>query len=105
MVPHLGHTELTVVLVVAGVYMWAGQRQKRDMLQQTLLTLGNNYLHALSLELTFAGLHSFKPPVINISIASTSTVLKPSTVRSATTDSAGFLERATFWTHHRINDR
>ena len=52
------------------------------------------YLHAISLALTFASLHALKPPVINVSVASTSTVLKPSTARSATTDSAGFLERA-----------
>ena len=44
--------------------------------------------------LTFASLHALKPPVINVSIANTSTVPKPSTVGSATTDSAGFLECA-----------
>ena len=62
------------------------------------------HLHALSLELTFAGLHALKPPVINVSVAGTSTVLKPSTTRSATTDSAGFPERAALWARHRISD-
>ena len=57
------------------------------------------YLHGVSLGLTFAGLESLKPPVINISIARTSTVLEPSTTRSATTDSAGFSERAALWAH------
>ena len=53
------------------------------------------HLHAIGLELTFAGLHAFRPPVINISVADSSAVLEPSTARSATTDSAGFLEDAT----------
>ena len=60
--------------------------------------------HALGLELTFASLHALKPPVINVSVSDTPTVLIPSTPRSATTDSAGFLERATLWALHRIRD-
>ena len=51
-------------------------------------------VHAVRLELTFASLHAFKPPVINVSVAGTPTVLKPSTTRSAATESAGFAERA-----------
>ena len=51
--------------------------------------------HVIALELTCAGLHALKPLVTNVPIAGTSTVLKPSTARSATTDSAGFLECAT----------
>ena len=35
-----------------------------------------------------------KPPVISVPVADTSAVLIPSTVRSATTDFARFLERA-----------
>ena len=60
-----------------------------------LIGLGENvmYLNALSLELTFAGLHALKPLVTNVCIACTSTVLKPSTTRSTTTHSPGFLER------------
>ena len=64
-----------------------------------------NYLHALYPELTFAGLHALKPFVINISVACTSTILVPSTARSATTDSAGFLECTALSTRHRIADR
>ena len=45
--------------------------------------------------LTFAGLQPFKPLVLHISVASSSAVLVPSTAGCATTDSAGFLERAT----------
>ena len=62
------------------------------------------YPHAVNIELTFAGLHSLKPPVINAFIAGTSAVLIPSTVRSAATDSAGFQEGAALWARHRIND-
>ena len=61
-------------------------------------------LHVISLELTFAGLHAFKPPVTYVSVAGTPTVLKPSTARSATTVSAGFLERPAFGARHRFSD-
>ena len=61
-------------------------------------------MDVISLELTCAGLHAVKPPVINVSVAGTSAVLKPSTARSAATDSAGFLERATLWARHRTRD-
>ena len=60
-------------------------------------------MHALSLELTFASLDALKPPVISVSVAGTSAVLIPSTARSATTDSAGFLKRAALFTRHRIS--
>ena len=58
--------------------------------------------HAISLQLTFASLNALKPPVINVSVAGTPAVLKPSTTRSATTDSAGFPERAALWARDRI---
>ena len=51
-------------------------------------------LHGVSLGLTFAGLDTLKPPVINVSVAGTSTILIPSTTRSATTGSAGLLKLA-----------
>ena len=63
------------------------------------------YLHVIKLELTLAGLYAFKPPVINIFVAGSSTVLEPSTARSAATDSAGFLERAALRTRHSMSDR
>ena len=56
-------------------------------------------------ELTFAGLHALKPAVFYISVAGTSTGLKPSTAGSATTDSAGFLEPAALCARHHIGDR
>ena len=62
----------------------------------------NVYLHAV---LTFAGFHALKPPVVNVFVACTSAVLKPSTARSATTVSAGFLEFAAFGARHRVSDR
>ena len=58
-----------------------------------------DYLHGVILGLTFAGLEPLKPPVISVPVVSATTVLIPSTIRSATTDSAGFLERATRWAH------
>ena len=44
--------------------------------------------HAIDLELTFAGMQAFRPPVINIFVANSSAVLEPSATRSATTDFA-----------------
>ena len=54
------------------------------------------------IEPTFAGLHTLRPHVISLPVAGSSTVLKPSTARSATTDSAGFLELTTPCTNHLI---
>ena len=61
--------------------------------------------YPVSLELTVAGHHALKPLVINIVVVGTSAFLKPSATRSATTVSAGFLERAAFGARHRISDR
>ena len=63
------------------------------------------YLRVISLALTLAGLHALKPPVIDVSVAGPSTVLKPSTARSTTTDSAGFLEHAALWARHGFRHR
>ena len=63
------------------------------------------YLHPSSLELTFAGLRALEPPVVNISIASTSAVLIPSAARSATTGCAGFLRDAAFGAHNTDSRR
>ncbi len=90
-----------IVVAAAGVYMWALVKdKKREMLHQSMVSLSDDYLHIISLELTFAGIHTFEPPVINVAVAGTATVLKPSTSRSATTESAGFTERAAFWARH-----
>ena len=62
-------------------------------------------LSLISLRLTFAGLHALKPPVVDISVTGTPTVLVPSTARSATTNSAGFQELSTLWARHQISDR
>ena len=62
-------------------------------------------LHALGLELTFAGLHALRPPVINVSVVDSSAVLEPSTARSATTGSARFVECAAFGALYFISDR
>ena len=59
-------------------------------------------LHVASLELTFTGPQALNPPMLNVFIADTSALFVPSTARSAATDFAGFLERATRWTRRRI---
>ena len=99
MVPHLGHTELMVVVVAAGVYMQVlvkPQRCKHENIH--CLVCEWIYLHGVSLGLTFAGRDALKPLVINIIVVGTSAVLKPSTARSATTDPTGFPECAALWT-------
>ena len=63
------------------------------------------YLCAVSLELTFAGRHALEPPVIDIFVVGRSAVLKPSTARSATASSAGFLECTAFVARHRFGNR
>ena len=71
----------------------------------TVIGLFGHYLHAIVIGLTFADLQTFKPPVLHISVAGTSAVLKPSTARSTTTGFAGFLERTALWAHnHRCGD-
>ena len=104
--PHLAHTKLMIFIAAAGVGIWTlAKSKKRETLQQSLLSLSDDSIHAISLELTFARIHTFEPPVINVSVAGTPTVLKPSTARSATTESAGFTELAAFWARHRVSDR
>ena len=74
------------------------------MIETPLPSLSDNVSttqHALSLELTFAGLDALQPSMISVSIAGTSAFLIPRTARSATTGSAGFLERSTLWARRR----
>ena len=73
------------------------QRQEREN-NRSLFVLREELYRAL----TFAGLDALKPPVISASVAGTSAAMIPSTARSATTDSTGFLEHATFWAHYVI---
>ena len=53
-----------------------------------LLVHERMYLHRASLALTFAGVDALRPLVISVSVAGTSTMLVPSTARSATTGPA-----------------
>ena len=71
------------------------QRQKHE--NSHCLVCERIYLPDISLGLTFAGIDALKPPVIRVSVAGTSTILIPSAARSATTDSTGFVKRATLW--------
>ena len=61
--------------------------------------------YVISLELTFAGRHALEPHVVKFFVAGTGAVLKPSATRSATTASAGFLERATFGARYPFSNR
>ena len=72
----------TVAVVAAGIYALVKQTNRK--------TPSSHYLvmqsHVIGLGLTFAGLHAFRPPVINTFAANSSAVLEPSTARGATTD-------------------
>ena len=74
----------------AAVYMWA-------LIKDTQKKQKRIDLHAVDIELTFAGLGSLKPHVTNVSVAGASAILIPSTARSATTDSTGLLKLAARW--------
>ena len=63
------------------------------------------YMLSTFARLTFAGCHAVKPRVFHVSVAGSSAVLRPSTAGSATTDSAGFLERAALRACPRLSDR
>ena len=94
---------LTIIVVAAAdIYMWIFVKDANRKTPSTHYLVMQ--LHVIGLKLTFAGRHAIEPPVINVSVAGTSTVLKPSTARSATTGSAGFLKRAAFWAHHCASD-
>ena len=56
-------------------------------------------------KLTFTGLHTLRPAVINVFVANASAVFIPIAARSTTTDSAGFLKRRAFEARPRISDR
>ena len=62
-------------------------------------------MYVISLERTFASHRAVGPTVTHFPVTDTSTILKPSTTRSAATDSAGFLERAASWARHCISHR
>ena len=67
------------------LYVSIRQETNKERLSSHCLVM---QLHLTGLELTFAGLHAFRPPVNDVFAATSSAVLEPSTARSATTDSA-----------------
>ena len=100
MVPHVRHTDLMVVVVVAGICVWGvSSTLIIRALQKPPSSVLKHVSTPFNLGLTFAGLHALDPAVVQFIIAGTSTILIPSTARSTTTGSPGFLERATIWTH------
>ena len=117
MAPHLRHTELIIVVVTAGG-VGIGKQQThthtnthththtraRAKVVGICSVRASIYLHIPAFGLTFAGLHALKPPVVDISVTGTPTVLIPSTARSATTNSAGFQELSTLWARPRISN-
>ena len=86
--------KLMVVAVTAAVHSWALVKHNRKIVTVIFSLLSIYiymyvYIHAVILELTFAGIDALKPPVISVSIiAGTSTILIPSTTRSTATGSA-----------------
>ena len=71
------------------VCMWTLVKTRRSKHESShCLACKLTYVLAVNLGLTFAGLDALKPPVSSASSAGTSTILIPSTARSATTDSA-----------------
>ena len=103
MIPHLGHTELIVVVVAASVYVFIGQSVIMKTRKQSPLGLREDLLLGVCLKLTFASLDALKPPVISVSVAHTPTILIPSTARSATAGSTRSLERGALWTRDLID--
>ena len=95
MVPHARHEELIAVVMAAGVCRWAMMvNAKRNAPINPLSSLIKHVATPIYAGLTCAGLHALNPTVLKIFVADTSTILIPSTTRSAATDSPGFLERA-----------
>ena len=105
MLPHLEQTAgLFIVVMTVDVYVRTLVKitKRKTLSKYPLFGPSRIYLHAIKVELTFAGPYTLRPPVIHVSIAGTSAVLKPSTARSAATSSAGFLEHAALCAHHRF---
>ena len=69
------------------------------MLSKSLFHVNKRTTMAVSLGLTFTGLHALKPAVARLCVAGTYAVPMPSTARSAATDSPRFLELAAIGTH------
>ena len=79
---------MTVVVVTVDIYI-IGIGHK-DITKEKTPRYRGHYLHIDCLELTFAGLHALEPLMICVSAASTSTLRKPSTARSAKLDLPDF---------------
>ena len=93
-----------MVVAVAGGGLYEGIGQKKKYQNAITFTESWWITTCISLGLTFAGLHAFKPTVIYVFVCITSTILVPITARSATTSSAGFRERAALWTCNLTTD-
>ena len=83
------------------MFAWGNGQTHKEKTRPGLLLSAKKHAQATAqLKLTFAGLYALNPSVARFVVASNSTFLVPSTTRSTTTDSPGFLERAAVWTCH-----
>ena len=73
--------------------------EETNNIMKVTISVSKHAHSVVHLRLTFAGLHALKPAVIHVLVASTSTILVPSTARSATTDSPRSLECAAVWAY------
>ena len=98
MMPHVRHTGLMDIVVVPGVDMLGGGPNSRheSMTKVTTCysTMNQHVCTIAAIGLTFTGIHTVKPTMTHIYVASTSTITIPSTTRSAAADAPRFLERA-----------
>ena len=101
MMPQSRHTGPPMdVVVTAGCGIWKLVKHTKSKTQENSLSSVSKHASTdVNLGLTSTGLHALKPAVTEVVVACTSTILIPSTARSATADSSGFLERAAVWTH------
>ena len=99
-VPHMEHTGLMGVVVTVASDMRRMIKRAKTKHNESQYLVGALVYAVVNVGLTFAGVQAVKPAVNHICVAGTPTVLVPSTIRSATTDSTRFLERAALWTYH-----
>ena len=97
--PHSGQAELMAIVVTDAVGIRKMVKRKKVMIRKSGYSVSKHTDSTLNFRLTFADLHALKPALVRFPAASTSTILVPTTARSATTDSTRFLERAAVWTH------
>ena len=94
--PHSRHTSLgrDVVTTVGDMQIMVKEKTIKTPTMSSCI-VSELLLTAICIGLTFASLHALNKTVVDVSVATISTILMPSTTRSATTYSSGFLEHTT----------